>query len=97
VFQHQHQVIVAQRPHDAGQRSDLEQRSDMRQQHATQLQRSDVGHQHNVGQRASMDQRSDISGARQHTNVSQTFIKRLTTILFCSVNLALTYGYCNRW
>jgi len=50
VFQHQHQVTVAQRPHDAGQRSDLEQRSDMRQQHATQLQRSDVGHQHKVGQ-----------------------------------------------
>jgi hypothetical protein len=34
VFQHQHQVTVAQRPHDAGQRSDLEQRTDMRQQHA---------------------------------------------------------------
>ena len=29
VFQHQHQVTVAQRSHDAGQRSDLEQRSDM--------------------------------------------------------------------
>ena len=67
VFQHQHQVIVAQRPHDAGQRSDLEQRSDMRQQHASQLQRSDVGHQLKVGQRANTDQRSDISGARQHT------------------------------
>ncbi len=40
VFQHQHQVTVAQRPHDAGQRSDSEQRSDMRQQHASQLQRS---------------------------------------------------------
>ena len=43
----------------------------MRQQHASQLQRSDVGHQLKVGQRANTDQRSDISGARQHTNVSQ--------------------------
>ena len=70
MFQQQHQVTVAQRPHDAGQRSDLEQRTDMRQQHASQLQRSDVGHQLKVGQRANTDQRSDISGARQHTNVS---------------------------
>ena len=40
VFQNKHQVTVVQR-----QRSDLEQRSDMRQQHASQLHRSDVGHQ----------------------------------------------------
>jgi hypothetical protein len=43
----------------------------MRQQHATQLQRSYVGYQLKVGQCANTDQRSDISGARQHTNVSQ--------------------------
>ena len=29
VLQHQHQVTMVQRPHDAGQRSDLEQRSGM--------------------------------------------------------------------
>jgi hypothetical protein len=43
----------------------------MRQHHASQLQRSDAGHQLKVGQRANTDQLSDISGARQHTNVPQ--------------------------
>ena len=52
MFQQQHQVTVAQRPHDAGQRSDLEQRSDMRQQHAS------------LGQYSDADQRADVRQRR---------------------------------